>query len=320
MESVESSLSIDSKRQSGYNMGVMEKKSEIAFFMTVLAGGLWGTSAIFVHYLSPFGFTPVQMVAARGAVSFAGVFLYAIVKERKLFRIRPIELTIYLLIGGALFFTAFCYYTSMTLTSVATAAMLLGLSPVYVVLFSAVLWREKMSGLKTAAIIGVLSGGVFVSGVIEGMIFDTLGFFMGLASGLSYAIYTLLTKYSMMRNFKAGSATLYGFFFMALIAVGICHPAEALRIASAAPFVTVPLLIGIGLVTYLIPYSLYTVSLKALSSGTVSALGIVEPLSATLFGTFLFGEKLTVWSVAGIVLILSSVVLLGKAAVNVGQS
>lgn len=68
------------------------------------------------------------------------------------------------------------------------------------------------------------------------------------------------------------------------------------------------------------PYSLYTVSLKALSSGTVSALGIVEPLSATLFGTFLFGEKLTVWSVAGIVLILSSVVLLGKAAVNVGQS
>ena len=150
--------------------------------------------------------------------------------------------------------------------------------------------------------------------------YNTLGFFMGLASGLSYAIYTLLTKYSMMRNFKAGSATLYSFFFMALIAVGICHPAEALRIASAAPFVTVPLLIGIGLVTYLIPYSLYTVSLKALSSGTVSALGIVEPLSATLFGTFLFGEKLTVWSVAGIVLILSSVVLLGKAAVNVGQS
>ena len=234
--------------------------------------------------------------------------------------IRPIELTVYLLIGSALFFTAFCYYTSMTLTSVATAAMLLGLSPVYVVLFSAVLWREKMSGLKTAAIIGVLAGGVFVSGVIEGMIFDTLGFFMGLASGLSYAIYTLLTKYSMMRNFRAGSATLYGFFFMALIAVGICHPAEALRIASAAPFVTVPLLIGIGLVTYLIPYSLYTVSLKALSSGTVSALGIVEPLSATLFGTFLFGEELTVWSVAGIVLILSSVVLLGKAAVNVGQS
>ena len=68
------------------------------------------------------------------------------------------------------------------------------------------------------------------------------------------------------------------------------------------------------------PYSLYTVSLKALSSGTVSALGIVEPLSATLFGTFLFGEKLTLWTAAGIVLILSSVVLLGKAAVNVGQS
>ena len=68
------------------------------------------------------------------------------------------------------------------------------------------------------------------------------------------------------------------------------------------------------------PYSLYTVSLKALSSGTGSALGIVEPLSATLFGTFLFGEELTLWSAAGIVLILSSVVLLGKAAVNVGQS
>ena len=74
-----------------------------------------------------------------------------------------------------------------------------------------------------------------------------------------------------------------------------------------------PLLIGMGICTCVIPYFLYALSMKELSAGTASALGIIEPMAATVYSVVLFREKLDAFSGAGIVLILASVFLLGKA-------
>ena len=60
------------------------------------------------------------------------------------------------------------------------------------------------------------------------------------------------------------------------------------------------------------PYVLYTLAMRTLPAGTASALAIVEPMSATVFG-FMIGETLTVFSGIGIVLILLAVFLLGRA-------
>lgn len=46
--------------------------------------------------------------------------------------------------------------------------------------------------------------------------------------------------------------------------------------------------------------------------GAGSALSIIEPMSATIFSVILFDEKLGVFSVIGIVLILGAVYLIGK--------
>ncbi|MBR5505295.1 MAG: hypothetical protein IKV73_03205 [Clostridia bacterium] len=40
-----------------------------AFIFIILAGLLWGTSGIFVHYLAPFGFSSLQLVFFRTVVS-----------------------------------------------------------------------------------------------------------------------------------------------------------------------------------------------------------------------------------------------------------
>ena len=53
--------------------------------------------------------------------------------------------------------------------------------------------------------------------------------------------------------------------------------------------------------------------MKDLPAGTASALGIVEPMAATVFSIVIFREKVTVFSVIGIALILTAVFLLGKA-------
>jgi drug/metabolite transporter (DMT)-like permease len=49
-----------------------------------------------------------------------------------------------------------------------------------------------------------------------------------------------------------------------------------------------------------------------LPAGTTTAMGIVEPMSATLFSIVLLGEVPTVWSIIGIALILLAVFLLSR--------
>ena len=56
-----------------------------AFLFIILAGILWGTSGIFVHYLAPLGFTSMQMTATRASVSFLCMLGYVLVRNRRLF-------------------------------------------------------------------------------------------------------------------------------------------------------------------------------------------------------------------------------------------
>ena len=84
-------------------------------------------------------------------------------------------------------------------------------------------------------------------------------------------------------------------------------------IVAAHPMPVLPMVLGVGVVTCVLPYFLYTLSLKALPVGTASALCIIEPMAATVFSVVFFAEPLSIPSLAGIVLILGSVLLISKS-------
>lgn len=78
------------------------------------------------------------------------------------------------------------------------------------------------------------------------------------------------------------------------------------------PAVIVPLMLAIGIFTCILPYFLYTLSMKVLPAGTASALGLIAPMAATLYSVMLFGGPLGVEMVIGMVLILTAAFILGK--------
>ena len=100
-----------------------------AFIFIIIASVLWGTSGIFVNNLSPYGFTSLQMTAVRATVSFLFLLIFVLIKDRKLFRTKPIDLLIFALGGLGLFGTSSCYYASMQLTSISTAVVLMYTAP-----------------------------------------------------------------------------------------------------------------------------------------------------------------------------------------------
>ena len=287
------------------------KKSR-AFLLVILAGVLWGTSGIFVHYLAPLGFTSIQMTTMRSGVAAIILLCYALLRDRSLFCVRKIELCIFALTAIGLFGTGTCYFYSMQTSSISTAVVLMYTAPIYVMIFSVLFFGERISALKLVSVLCMLVGCALVSGVVGGMKFSYSGIMMGVLSGICYSSYNVLTKLSMRRGTRPLSATLYVFLFTAVISFSNCTHSAFFGNIAKAPALSLSLMLGIGVVTFVLPYVFYTLAMRELDATTTSAMGIVEPMSATLFGVALFSEKLDIFSGTGILLILSAVLLLSQ--------
>lgn len=283
-----------------------------AFIYVIIAGIAWGTSGIFVNLLAPYGYTSLQMTALRGSVSFLCLSAYLLIRDRKLFRTKPRDFLLFVGIGASLFGTASCYFTSMQMTSISTAVVLMYTAPILVMIFSVAFLGEKLTKIKVISVVSMLAGCCLVSGIIGGLKFHVGGILLGLLSGICYSAYNILTKVAMQKGCHAMTTTVYNSLFMAMIALCVCNPVGIVTNAAQKPLLLVPLMVALGVVTFVLPYFLYTLALKDLPAGTASALSIVEPMAATVFSVVLFREKMSVASVVGVVLILAAVFLLSR--------
>ena len=286
---------------------------KLSFCFVIMAGLLWGTSGLFVQVLAPYGFTTLQISAVRGGVSFLAVALFALIFDRSIFRITPRELLLCVSIGVSLFATGNCYFYSLQITSISTAVVLMYTAPALVMLFSVLFLGERLTPLKAVSLGLMLGGCVFVSGVIGDFKVNTLGLLLGLLSGVAFAAYNILTKIGIEKGSRPISITLYAFLFASFLSFVLSKPMGIFQSAAKAPSQTVPLLIGLGLVSFVVPYVLYAMAMKHLPAGTVSALGIVEPMAATLYGAIFLKEPKTVFDFLGIFLVLLAVLLFGFA-------
>ena len=286
----------------------MKKQS---FVYIILAGVLWGTSGIFVNFLAPYGFTSFQMTAVRAIVSLLCVSLFVLIKDRSLLFVKPMHLLLLFGVGVSLFFTASLYYISMQMTSMSTAVVLMYMAPVYVTVYSAIFLGEKITKIKIFSIAAVIVGCALVSGIIGEVKFDALGILFGFLSGVAYAAYNILTKIAVKLEIEPPTVTLYCFAFISFISLFLIEPAKFVQSVSQAPATTLPLLIGLGTFTFVVPYFLYTMALRDIPAGVASSLSIIEPMSATLFGVIIFSEKLTLLSCIGILLILGAIFAIG---------
>ncbi|MBO7208317.1 MAG: EamA family transporter [Clostridia bacterium] len=280
------------------------------FIYIILAGLFWGTSGIFVEYLAPYGFSSPQMTFVRAIVSFVCMFLYILIRDRSLFKTNAKELLLFMGSGLAFYFTATCYFLSMQLTSVSTAVVLMYTAPIFVMIYSVTFLGEKLSKTKLVALVAMIAGCGFVSGIIGGLEFNTLGIFVGFMSGISYAVYNIFTKIQMQKGINPVKANLYCFLFSVIASLFMSEPFRIPEIIISSPAVTFCLCIGMGIVSCILPYFLYSTALKYIPAGTASSLAIIEPMSATLLSVIILGEQISLYQVAGIVLIIVAVFLL----------
>ncbi|MBQ3118473.1 MAG: EamA family transporter [Clostridia bacterium] len=283
-----------------------------AYLFIVLASVMWGTSGLFVNFLAPYGLTSLQMTAIRamGAAIFMGIYIF--VSNKRLFRVSAEQLVLYALGGISMFCTQSCYFTSMQMTSVSTAVVLMFTAPIFVMIYSVAFLGEKLTPQKTVSLVLMIVGCALVSGIVGGLKVNIIGILLGLLSGIAYSAYNILTKIQMRKTLNPSTATFYCFLTSGMLAMVFSKPQGIVTVAMENPH-TILLMAGLSAVTCFLPYFIYTIALKTIPAGTATTLGILEPMAATIFSVVILGERLSIASTTGIVLILFAVFLLSKS-------
>ena len=287
------------------------KKTSV--FLVILSGVLWGTSAIFTTELRKFGFDALNIAFMRNAVAAICMIAFSLICKRDKLKVSAKQLLLYLLVGITLYANGAFYYAAMKHASISVAVVLLYIAPAVVTVYSVVVFKEKMTYLKGLAVAMVIVGTALVTGIVGGAKASAFGLFLGVMSGISYSIYNIGIKYEMKRGDDPIVATAYAFVISALLSAFLGKPSQTVGILAQNLQSAIPWCLLIGIITAALPYFLYTYSMKKLPAGVVASLGCVEPLTASVISFVIYGEPVSVYSIAGIVLILVSVILLSKS-------
>lgn len=290
----------------------VSNKQKLAPAFILAGASLWGILGIFVRKLNMFGLTNSQTIMCRAFVVAAVLILYLAVFDRKKLKIHIRD--IWMFLGtGILSIVLFnlCYFYTIKEMSLSAACIFLYTAPGFVMVLSAVLFREKITRKKTTALLLAFSGCVCVSGIIGGTTtVSAMGIFMGLGSGFCYSLYSIFGKYA-SEKYPSETTTAYTFLIAFLSMLPFGKPVQTVQLLSHNSDVLILLLL-LGIVSSFLPYYLYTAGLKYVEPGKASIMASAEPMVATLCGIFVYHEKMTVMNGLGIVLILMSV-----AALNV---
>lgn len=279
--------------------------------LIIIAGAFWGSMGIFVRSLSAYGFSSLQIASMRLTISAVLMALVLIIKEPSGFRMKARDIPLFLALGlmSVLFFSA-CYFAAIELMTLSAAAILLYTSPIWVMLMSLVIFKERFSLKKLIALVLAFSGCALVSGIGSGGL-TPLGVLVGLGAGIGYALYSIFSSLA-LRRYSPFAVTTYTFMIAAAGSWFICKPVEMLSLISAAHSVWALLLLVLvtGVITAVVPFLCYTLGLKTVEASRAAILATIEPVVASALGVIVFHELLTVSAVLGIILVLSGVILL----------
>ena len=285
-------------------------KQLLAIAAVIVAAIFWGCLGLFSRRLTDAGLDAMDKALVRMTVGLTGMGVYLLALHRDKFRVRLRDLWCFFGSGVvSLLFFMWCYFQCMQLTSLAVAGILLYTAPIFVMLLSALFFKEKLTKRKLIALCLAFGGCILVSGTGGGQSLTTRALVFGLGSGLGYGLYSIFSRFAVDRGYDSTTITFYTFVFCVLF----CLPlADIPRIVSAAAADHSLILwyVLMGLLTGLASYQLYTWALQYLEASRASIIASLEPVVAAAAGVIVYQETLSLPGLLGICLVLCAIVLL----------
>lgn len=279
-------------------------KSKLSLILSMF---IFGTIGIFRRYIP----LPSSLLAmARGAIGVVFLLIFMAAKKEKL-NFREIKDKILLLCISGVFigFNWILLFEAYNYTTVATATLCYYMAPVFVIIASPFLFKEKLTLKKVICVIVALAGMVLVSGVIETG-FSGAGEFKGVLLGLGAAV---LYATVVLMNKKTAGVPAYTKTVIQLGSAAIVLLPYTLLTENFAELtfepLTIIMLLVVGVVHTGWSYALYFGSMDNLKAQTVAIFSYIDPVVAIILSALILNEEMSIFGVIGAVLVLGSTLI-----------
>ena len=245
-----------------------------AILQMLLCATMWSTGGIFIKLIP---WNPFVIAGWRSLISAGTVYLFLKISKTK-FRFDKLSI----IMGLFMCLTFNCFVLANKLTTAANAIVLQFTAPLFLMVFSAVIFHEKFRKGDIIAVIATMGG-------IALFFFDKLagGYVLGnfvaiLAGAVMAGMYLAIGKVD--EETRMGGMIL-GHLFTAAIGIPVTF-------FVSTPVSTVPVLciLGLGVIQLGIPYILLCLSSRNCPPLACSLLGAVEPLLNPVWVFLFTGE------------------------------
>lgn len=282
---------------------------KISYFLVIAAGCLWGFIGFFQRHLVQFELRQLEMTFCQISIAATALGLFILFTDKTRFKIKLKDIWCFIGTGMiSMLCLNICYLSSMRYTTLAISSLLLSTAPAYVIILSAILFKEKITLQKIAALIMMLVGCVLMTGAYEGeLAVSPRGLFLGAMSGVAYALYSIFSRFALNRGYASETISFYTFLFAG---IGSIPFVEFSHLAGIINPSMLGYELGMGIICCAMPYILYTKGLGGVETSLAAILATSEPLTAALVGIVLFHEPMGINDAAGMLLIVLSIVVI----------
>lgn len=302
------------------------RKAKLSGTILLLGAGVgFGAGPLFITWLTQSGLTPWLQLASRLVISVLVLAIVIMPLARAPFRVSGRRRILFLALNGTLLFGALgTYLFTIALGTMPTKAVLLSsLSPIYASVAGSIILSERITGKKLLALALGLCGIAFTLRIWEGqgLLEIRISDILALLNGLVYAATIVVSRWSGVAEQTHPLTRVFWSFVIALACLGLLVLVSFVHLGAPAVLSHMPSnvtgeimlwLVGLSVISAVLPFTLIYKGLEATEAGTASILLLSEPVSVFVLSRIFLGHPIGWWQVVGGILILGAGVLVGK--------
>ncbi len=278
------------------------QSSSSAKIKLLLSMSIFGTIGIFRHYID----MPSSVVAmARGLIGMLFLLVIILFFKRNKISAESIKKNFWLLLLSGVFIGInwILLFESYRYVTVSTATLCYYMAPVFVMILSPFIFKEKFTLKKALCILSAIVGMFIISGVLGNASANPIGILFGLGAAILYAAVVIINKF--ISDIEGESKTL-----IQLGAAGISLIPYVLLtedvFAMTPNSTSILLLILVGILHTGVAYTLYFGSIESLKVQTAAMFSYIDPVVALILSALILKEKFTLLHLIGSILILGA--------------
>ncbi|QAA31784.1 DMT family transporter [Clostridium manihotivorum] len=283
---------------------------KLGYITSILSAVLFGLAGVLIKLIFSYNIDSIDLIILQYAFIIAILFVVLAVFNINILKVGKRDFFRLIILGivGDCFMTVF-YYKSFYYLPVGIATVLLYTSPIFIYLYSIFFEHKKFTIKSFSLLIVIFIGCSMVIGILP-FSYSPIGILYGVLGAAAFGFMNVYSS-KKLENINAMSLTFYSMLFSLIFLCIYRLPSKGIDLNL--PIKAYIFIVLLAFLCAFLPLMLFYYSIKKIGSFNTSVIGNLEVPTAIIAGLLIFGERMNLIQLFGILIILFGVYNIEKS-------